>query len=400
MRTWRKGTLVGLSLMTMAGVVAGCGSTTSSNSTSGGTPANSSSSNSTGSQSSSNSKLVPLKQITIGYSVSTLTNQFFVGLTAGVKREAKALGVNLIFDNAEGNPGTQTNQVEELVSRKVNAIILNPIDAHGIIPAVQQANAAGIPVITLDRTAEGGTIDSFVRNSSKVMSEQAAQWIADQLKARYGSYKGNVVDLEGLMSTSPGQARQQGFVTVMKKYPNIHVIATLPGNFDQQTSYNDMLDVIRGHSGTKIDAVFNGNDDNAVGAERAIQQQGLFKPIGSPDHILIASMDGTAQALAAIKSGQQDMTVSQNPLKEAEAAVQIAVEKIEGKSIPSNVHWPSMMLTPKNINSTAAQQFGLWSLSLNDSSKGNIPNMNSLPIYNSNGSVTGSHSNLYSQISK
>lgn len=339
-----------------------------------------------------------LSDITIGYSVSTLQNQFFVGLTQGVEREAKALGVHLIFDSANGDPGTQLNQVEQLVTSHVNAIILNPIDANGIIPAVEKANSAGIPVLTLDRTAFGGQIASFVRDSSIQMSEEAAHWLAGMLKARYGSYRGNVVDLEGLMSTSPGQARQRGFTNVMAQYPNIKIVSTLPGNFDPSVSYSAMTDAIRANSGKQIDGVFNGNDDNAVGAERAIAAAGLFSPIGSPKHILIASIDGTAQAFAAIRNGRQDMTVAQNPLKEAEAAVQMAVERIEGKSIPANVRWPHLLIDSMNINTSAVQAFGLWSLDLSNPTEGNIPSMDSLPIYNANGQQTGSYRSLYQSL--
>lgn len=344
------------------------------------------------------SHVIPLKNITIGYSVSTLQNQFFVGLTQGVQREAKALGVHLIFDSANGSPGTQLNQVEEMVSQHVNAIILNPIDANGITPAVEQANRAHIPVITLDRTAFGGKIASFVRVSSIQMAQEAGQWLADQLKARYGSYRGNVVDLEGLMSTSPGQARQKGFLEIMKKYPNIHVIATLPGNFDQSQAYNMMTDAIRANSGKQIDGVFNANDDNSIGAERAIAAAGLSYPSSSSKHIFVTGMDGTSQGLAAIKAGSQDMTVAQNPMKEAEAAVQMAVEKIEGQSIPSNVRWPHMLITSHNINSAAVKNYGLWSLDLNNPKVGNISNMKSLPIYTASGHATGSYAQLYDAI--
>lgn len=338
--------------------------------------------------------------MTIGYSVSTLQNQFFVGLTQGVKREAKALGVHLIFDNAGGSASTQANQVQELVNQHVSAIILNPINARGIIPAVQQANSAHIPVITLDRTAYGGRIASFVRDSSTQMSQEAAKWLVAQLTKRYGSPKGHIVDLEGLMSTSPGQARQKGFMSVIDKYPNIKVVSTLPGNFNPSISFNAMTDAIRANSGVQIDGVFNGNDDNAIGAERAIAAAGLFKPIGSPHHIFIAGIDGTSQAFQAIRNGQQDMTVAQNPMKEAEAAVQLAAEVINGKPIPPNVKWPHMLITAANINSSAAKAFGLWSLDLTNPAKGNIPNMKSLPIYNSSGAPTGSYKTLYSQASK
>ncbi|MDA8392269.1 MAG: sugar ABC transporter substrate-binding protein [Actinomycetota bacterium] len=378
-----KRTIVAAAIFPLA--LAACGSTT--------TPAQ-------GSSGSGGGKTVTFSKMTIGYSVSTLQNQFFVGLTQGVKREAKALGIHLVFDNAGGSASTQSNQVQELVNQHVNAIILNPINASGIIPAVQQANRAHIPVITLDRTAYGGKIASFVRDSSAQMSQEAAKWLVAQLTKRYGSPKGHIVDLEGLMSTSPGQARQKGFMSVISKYPHIKVVSTLPGNFNPSVSFNAMTDAIRANSGVRIDGVFNGNDDNAIGAERAIAAAGLFKPIGSPQHIFIASIDGTSQAFAAIRSGQQDMTVAQNPMKEAEAAVQLAAEVINGKPIPANVKWPHMLIDAANINSPAAKAFGLWSLDLTNPAKGNIPNMKSLPIYSSAGVPTGSYGSLYTQASK
>lgn len=351
-----------------------------------------------GAQASASSKLIPIARITIGYSVSTFYNQFFIGMTQGVTREAKALGVHLIVDNANGDPTTQLNQVEELVARHVNAIILNPIDARGIIPAIKAANAAHIPVITLDRTAFGGRIVSFIRDSSLQMSKEGAHWLADQLKKRYGSYRGNVVDLEGLMSSSPGQARQQGFMSVMKHYPHIKIIATLAGNFNQSTSFNDMTDVIRAHPNTQIDGVFNANDDNAVGGERAIQAAGLFKPVGSRKHIIIVGIDGTSQAFAAIRAGQQDVTVAQNPMKEAEASVQVAVESIEGVKVQSNIRWPHFLVTKSDINSLAAQEFGLWSLQLKNTRAGNIPDMKSLAVYTADGARVALLTKLYNAI--
>jgi ribose transport system substrate-binding protein len=274
--------------------------------------------------------------------------------------------VKLIFDNANGDPSTQANQVDDLVAHPVNAIILNPVDAQAIIPAVQAANKANIPVITLDRTSSGGTIKSFVQVSSVAMAEAAANWLATQLKARYGSYKGRIVDMEGLMSTSTGVAREQGFEDAIKKYPGIQVVSVLAGNFDSSTAYDEMTDAIAASAGRQIDGVFNADDDNAIGVERAISVAGLAHPIGSAKHIFITGMDGSAQALAAIRSGEQDMTESQNPLREAEVGVQLAVEVLEGKSLPKEIYYPSQFISTANIDSGAVTAYGLWSVNLSN----------------------------------
>lgn len=297
--------------------------------------------------------------VTIGYAGPTLNNAFFVGLSKGVKDGAKKLGYKLIETNANGDASQQFNDAVNLLSQGVSALILTPIDSKAITPAVQQANKQKVPVFTLDRGSDGGSITSFVASDNVAAGKEAAGWIADSLTKKYGSAKGNVVNLVGLIGTTAATDRDAGFKAGLKAFPGIKIIAEQEGAFDQEKSLNVMTNILQSNS--QIDAVFGANDDNTIGAVRAIDSAGRFAPPGDAKHISIIGIDGTAQALEAIRAGKQDATISQNPIKMATKAFTFIKDSLAGKEVPKTYAWPTFLLTTQNIDSEKAKAYGLWS---------------------------------------
>jgi len=305
-------------------------------------------------------------QHVVGYNVSTLANPFFQGMTKGVEEGiARHPDLKLINTSANGDAATQTNQVLDLINQHVSALILNPISADAIVPIVKQANKKGIPVFTLDRGAACGKCQvNFLETNNEALGKEGADFIAKQLKARYGAVKGNVVDLEGLLGTTAGDEREKGFSEEFKKLsaknPDLKLIARQAADFDAGKAFNIMTQLLAGHS--QIDAIFNGNDDNAVGAMRAIKQANRFKPIGDKAHIIIIGIDGTEQALTAIRNGDMDATISQNPLTMAAQSVDYVEKYLSGgkKAIPQHQFWPHLLLTKDNIDGPEAKKYGLW----------------------------------------
>lgn len=302
----------------------------------------------------------------VGLSVATLANPFFQGMTKGVKEGIAAHpNLKLINTSANGDANTQTNQVTDLINQHVSALILNPINANSIVPVVKEANKKGIPVFTLDRGAACGSCQvNFLETNNVELGKEGADFIAAQLKQRYGTIKGNVVDLEGLLGTTAGDEREQGFATefakLQKDNPGLKLIARQAADFDANKGFNITTQLLAAHK--DIDAIFNGNDDNAVGAMRAIRQANRFYPIGNPKHIIIISIDGTEQALSAIRKGQMDGTLSQNPLTMAKQSVAYVEEYLTGdkSKIPAHQFWPHLLLTKANIDSPEAKAYGLW----------------------------------------
>jgi ribose transport system substrate-binding protein len=295
----------------------------------------------------------------IGFSIATLNNAFFVGLKAGVERGAKDQGFELVQTNANGDAQQQVNDAINLLSQGVTALVLNPIDSKAIIPAVEKANSMNIPVFTLDRGSDGGKVTSFVASDNVALGQTGAKWIAEQLKKRYGEEKGNVVDLIGLVGTTAATDREKGFSEEIAKYPNIKVVARQEGAFDQEKSLNAMTSILQKFP--QIDAVFGANDDNTVGAEKAIDNAGRYKPLGDKEHILVIGADGTAQALSAIRAGKQDATISQNPIQMAAKSLQFIADYNAKKDVPATYAWPTMLIDKSNIDSDEVKKYGLWS---------------------------------------
>jgi ribose transport system substrate-binding protein len=306
------------------------------------------------------------EQHVVGYSVATLANPFFQGMTKGVEEGiARHPDLKLINTSANGDAATQANQVLDLINQHVAALILNPISANAIVPVVERANKAGIPVFTLDRGAACGKCQvNFLETNNEALGREGAQFIAKQLKARYGEIKGNVIDLQGLLGTTAGDEREKGFSeefkSIQAKNPGLKLVARQAADFDAGKAFNIMTQLLAAHS--QIDAVFNGNDDNAVGAMRAIKQANRFKPIGDKDHIVIIGIDGTEQALTAIRKGDMDATISQNPLTTAAQSVDYVEKYLKGdkKAVPAHQFWPHLLLTKENIDSPEAKKYGLW----------------------------------------
>ena len=303
---------------------------------------------------------------TVGLSVATLANPFFQGMSKGVVTGIAAHpGLRLINTSANGDANTQTNQVLDLINQHVAALILNPINADSIVPIVKQANKAGIPVFTLDRGAACGTCQvNFLETDNEALGKEGADFIAAQLKQRYGSVKGGVVDLEGLLGTTAGDEREKGFATefaaLQKSNPELKLIARQAADFDADKGFNITTQLLAAHN--DIDAIFTGNDDNAVGALRAIRQANRFEAIGSPKHIVVIGIDGTEQALSAIRKGQMDATLSQNPLTMAKQSVSYVDSYLHGDKagIPQHQFWPHILVDKANIDSAEVKSYGLW----------------------------------------
>ncbi|MEX3974134.1 sugar ABC transporter substrate-binding protein [Paraburkholderia caribensis] len=302
----------------------------------------------------------PAGKTKIGFSIATLNNAFFVGLKLGVEKGSKAESFELVQTNANGDAQQQVNDANNLLSQGITALVLNPIDSKAIIPVVQKANQMNIPVFTLDRGSDGGKVTSFVASDNVALGATGAKWIADQLTKRYGSAKGNVVDLIGLVGTTAATDREKGFSDEIAKYPDIKVVARQEGAFDQEKSLNAMTNILQKFP--QIDAVFGANDDNTVGAEKAIDNAGRYKPLDDKAHILVIGADGTAQALSAIRAGKQDATISQNPIEMAAKSLNFIADNAAGKAVPATYAWPTFLIDKSNIDSDETKKYGLWSL--------------------------------------
>ncbi len=298
------------------------------------------------------------KPLTIGYSTYTVANPAFAGIIQGLKTETAKFGYKFLLANSNNSASQQIADVESLLTEGADYVCITPADGTAIGPAVTAANANHVPVIAF--------VDHIVTPVTATYSmdhveggQLAGEQIVKFLTAKYGSPKGNVVDLEGIAGIVAAAQREKGFADVLAKYPNIKVVARADGGFNTDQANQAMTAILQAQP--QIDAVYGANDAETYGAISAIKAAGRFEPVGKPDHIYAIGVDGSAPGIQGIRDGSQDATVSQEFIKMGLKMLDNihAKETGEIKEIPSVV-WPLMVIDASNIDSAAVKEYGIW----------------------------------------
>ena len=274
---------------------------------------------------------------TIGFAVSTLANPFFVTMKEGGEAKAAELGLNFIVLDAQDSPEKQYSQIQDLIIRKVDVLIINPVDSDAIVSAVLEANDAKIPVITVTRPSNGGTVAQHLDIDNQEAGRLAAEAMIEALGGN-----GKVAILEGIPGAPSATDRQKGFMDAIKKFPGIEVVASLTANYSREQGSNVMEDVPQGNP--ELDAVYGHNDEMALGAVRAAAAAGRLSKIK------IFGIDATDDAITAIKNGEMVATVQQQPYLQMQMAVVAAQRLLNGATVEPMVIVPLKLITINEIN--------------------------------------------------
>lgn len=320
----------GLGILAVGAVftlVSGCGTTgATSNSTS-----------STNSTSSSNSG----KQITIGFVPGMTTDPFFISMEVGAEQEAKKLGVNLVWEGAsQYSPSQQTPYINAMVTKKVDALITCPTDATAMIPPIQAAVKAGIPVITADSTiTDTSILTSRITSDNMQGGGAAADYIA---KAANGA-KGVVAVLDPSPGISTDAARVAGFAAEIKKYPNLEYVGVQYDN--EQTTKAATLAQNLLLRYPNLVGIFGTDDTSASGAAEGIRSAGKL------GKVKIVGYDAEPAEIQDLKSGLISALIAQKPMEEGKLAVEYAYDKVTGKTsqIKPFVQLSNVTITKDNL---------------------------------------------------
>lgn len=258
---------------------------------------------------------------TIGLAISTLNNPFFVDLEAGAKAKAEELGVTIVTLDSQDDSATEMSNVEDLINQGVDLIMINPTDSDAVKSAVEAANNANIPVITLDRGANGGEVVSHIASDNVAGGKLAGEYIVELLGGN-----GKVVELEGIPGASAARDRGEGFNAAIAE-SNIEVVAKQTANFDRAEGLSVMENILQAQS--EIDAVFAHNDEMALGAIEAIKASGR--------DILVVGFDATDDAKAAVENGEMAATVEQLPKEIGSLGVQTALRILNNEEVESTI---------------------------------------------------------------
>lgn len=281
---------------------------------------------------------------TVGFSQMGHDNPWRMAQTASLKDEAAKRGYELVVTDAQDQTSKQVSDVEDLIARRVNVILLAPREFEGLAPALQAARDANIPVILVDREAEGTAGQDFVTFLGSNFVEQgrrAAEWLVKETGGNAG-----IVELTGTPGSSVAADRAKGFREVISQHPGMRILASQTGEFSRAQGQRVMQNIAQS-LGPQVTAVYAHNDEMALGAIQALRAAGRTPG----QDVRIVSIDGQRAALEAIMRGELGATVESNP-----RFGPIAFETIEqvrrGEQVP-----PKKLITDRFFDRTNAAQF-------------------------------------------
>ncbi|MDT9632063.1 sugar ABC transporter substrate-binding protein [Pseudomonas marginalis] len=282
--------------------------------------------------------------IKVGVSMSAFDDTFLTYLREDMDKQAKSYpkgdGVQLQFEDARADVVKQLSQVENFISQKVDAIIVNPVDTASTKNIINAATKAGIPLVFVNRRPDQKDLPKdvvAVTSDDVEAGKLQMQYIAEKLGG-----KGKIVILLGDLANNSTTNRTKGVKEVLTKYPDIKIEQEQTGIWLRDkgmTLVNDWLT-----QGREFNAVLANNDEMAIGASMALKSAGKEK--GS---VLIAGVDGTPDGLNAITKGDMAASAFQDAKGQAVGSVEAARKMAKKEPVEQNVIIPFQLITPENV---------------------------------------------------
>ena len=277
---------------------------------------------------------------TIALVVKTLNNQFFIDMETGAKAAADSLGFELVVQAPERETDVERQMqiIENLIQRQVRVIMLVPNGSREIVPAVAKANAAKIPVVTVDTRvdpaalqAAGATVATFIGSDNEDGGRLAGAFLVAKL-----GRNARIAVLEGVPGHETADARLRGFRTALATAQGMQIVASQPANMDRDQAFSVTQNILQAHP--DITALFACNDVMALGALEAIAAAGKAAQVS------VVGFDAQDEARKAISEKRMAATIAQNPRAMGRMAVLAAARLIAGQTVPAEQPVPISLI--------------------------------------------------------
>ncbi|WP_342654913.1 sugar ABC transporter substrate-binding protein [Pseudomonas sp. F3-2] len=279
----------------------------------------------------------------IGVAMSQFDDTYLTYMREDMGKKAKAMGgVDLQFVDGRNDVNKQLDQVQELIGKKVDALIVNPVDTAATARITKAATAAGIPLVYVNRRPDDPKLPAgvaSVTSDDKEAGRMQMEYLAKKLNG-----KGNIVILLGELSNNSTRDRTEGVKEVLKKYPDIKVAEEQEGAWGRQKGMDITNNWLT--QGRDFSAVVSNNDEMAIGASMALKQAGK-----KPGDVLVAGVDGTPDGLSAVKKGDLTISVFQDGKGQGEGSIDAAVKLARKETLPEQaIVIPFRLITPENVS--------------------------------------------------
>lgn len=263
-------------------------------------------------------------ELSIGFSISTLNNPFFVTMAEGAEEKAAELGVQINVVDAGNDPAKQSTDIEDLINTGIDVLIVNPEDSASVGPAIQSALDNGIRVIAIDREVEDADVDVFIGTDNVAAAQNAGEELLNYLES-----DDEVVVLEGVPGASSAIDRHEGFLNAIED--SVNIVASQTANYDRTEALTVTENLLQAHP--NIRAIVAANDEMALGAIEAVNGANLTPG----EDILITGFDANDDAITAVEEGTMLLTVEQRPDLMGGIAVETALSLFEGEDVDSEI---------------------------------------------------------------
>jgi ribose transport system substrate-binding protein len=283
---------------------------------------------------------------TVEYITFGLQFEYQVALVNNIKKRAADAGVALHVLDGKGDPNLQVTQVLDSVTKKPDALLINPVDAKLLVAGVKRANEANIPVFIMENPPPEGSYLSLVDFDNVAGGAMGADALADAIGG-----KGVVLETRGSTGSEQAQLRHKGFTEEMKaKFPGVEV-KSLNTEWVADNAYKMVLDALTQDPNVK--GVFSHNDEMIRGVVSALRQTGKLVPPGDSGHIVVIGLDGTPLALQRIREGTQDATVEQSPIAMGNFIFDQILDYFDGKPVKKKGETKPTLITKANVDDPA-----------------------------------------------
>jgi ABC-type sugar transport system substrate-binding protein len=306
----------------------------------------------------------------IGYSPKFLKDDFQVLLLDSLKADVKSGGLDLIgAPDANGDVAQQVSDIQNMLANGAKAIVIVPVDAAGVVPAIEQANKQGVPVFSLDDAPAGGKVAARVRADNVGAGALGAEEMVKRLKED-SCWPSNctVLELQGGLDTPNGLDRSKGFADTMKKEAPEVKLVQRPTDWTAEKAANATQDVLT--QTPNLDGIFMASELMASAVNAQVKAAGRDAKVGDPKAVIRIAIDGTPAGLQLIRDKQLDATVSQplsgyastvtDLIKKVLAGQDISTGQIAGGQIVQTAVGPQYQLAATLVTSDNVDDKGLW----------------------------------------
>jgi len=264
---------------------------------------------------------------------------FFNQMNEGAQKAADAAGAKLVIFNANNDPAAQNSAIETYIQQKVDGLAVVAIDVNGIMPAVQQAAAAGIPVVAIDAILPEGPQKAQIGVDNAKAGADMGKFFLDYVKSDMGGkVKYGVV---GALNSFIQNVRQEGFEKTVKDAEGVTTAGVVDGQNIQDNALAAAENLITGNP--DMTAVYATGEPALMGAIAAVESQ------GKQSNVKIFGWDLTAQAIAGIDAGYVTAVIQQDPAAMGAAAVDALKKVSDGGSVEKTISVPITIVTKENV---------------------------------------------------